>query len=203
MSEIPLIVIAGGPGAGKSGVLVSIKRAFRGEVIFVPEVATFLIKTLRLKPPFRGNDLRVWQRAVAEVQAAKESLAVLEAARQGHRGVVLDRGRCDGAGYLDGGWEEFGELIGSQPDLEFVRYDHVVFLEMPPEDIWRANHGNNATRKEDWPEAEELGRRLRVAWQDHPSFHAVPFQPDFGARRRNVLHLVRSMLSGGSDGSGR
>ncbi len=197
MGSVPVIVIAGGPGAGKSGVMRSVQRQFRREAVFVPEVATMLITKLRLAPPFRGEDLRVWQRAVAEVQAAQESLALMEAFRQGRRGVVLDRGRCDGAGYMEGGWEEFGELVASQPDTEYARYRHVIFLEMPPEAVWQQFRDNNPTRKEDWPEASELGSRLRAAWQDHPKFHGVPFCPDFRDRQRAVVDLIREFLTQG------
>ncbi len=164
-SPIPMIVLTGGPGSGKTTAIERLKQELGGTVKFVPEAATILISQVGIIPP--GDDpvgMARFQQTILRVQHAFEEAAVDQAVREGKKAVVLDRGSLDNAAYLPHGVSDFERICGVKADDEAKRYTRVICLLQPPADVYDRIKNNNPARRETSREAEQLGRSILSAW---------------------------------------
>ena len=168
-----VIVVAGGPCAGKTKALAFLSRELtdRGwSLVMVPECATTLIEA-GISPQTATR--MGFQTAVFELQLAQEEvfLAAADCVTSDRVLVVCDRGLMDGGGYLTD--EEFEEIMREHDmtrEAAFARYGAVFHLES----VARSTHGtyshkSNASRMEDPEEARastiaspRCGRAIRT-----------------------------------------
>lgn len=177
-----LVVLTGGPGAGKTAVLESVRQAFCAHVRVLPEAAGIVFGG-----GFpRGDDVAVRQaaqRAIYYVQRELEHLAAT--ARPAI--VVCDRGTVDGCAY----WPGPGAMwpsVGSTWEVELARYDAVIHLRTPGDGAGY-NHVN-PLRRETPAEARAIDERIVEAWNAHPRRSFVEATPEFVDKLAQVLALL-------------
>jgi predicted ATPase len=182
-----LIVVTGGPGAGKTAVLEMVRRSFCSHVGVLPEAASIVFgggfPRLPASPWRQGA-----QRAIYHVQRALEDAST---AAGGAAVVLCDRGTIDGQAY----WVPPGSLwdvVGTTRERELARYSAVFHLRTP-----RPEHGynqKNSLRVETAAEAAAIDDRIAAAWADHPRRFFVESRPEFLDKVRATLELIRAEL---------
>ena len=183
-----LVVITGGPGAGKTALLEVIRRYLCEHIDVLPEAAGIV---------FGGGFLRreslvarkAAQRAIFHVQREMENLVI------GEQRVALalcDRGTLDGLAYWPESEESFWAELRTSTEQECKRYRAVIHLRTPP-----AEHGynwSNPLRIESPAQAAEADNRILQAWDGHPRRFTLESQEDFLEKARKAVDLIRSEL---------
>jgi predicted ATPase len=188
--EPRLVVLTGGPGAGKTAVLEMARRQFCDHVVVLPESATIV---------FGGGFPRLAslsarqaaQRAIAHVQRQLERMATDE-----HRAAVVlcDRGTVDGAAYWPGDPRSLWDDLGTSQHAEIGRYSAVIHLRTPSV-VDGYNHSNRV-RSESANEAAEIDARIAEAWSGHPRRTFVSSQKDFLEKAAAALELIDAEVPG-------
>ena len=186
--ETRLIVITGGPGAGKTAVLEMAKKVLCEHVVILPEAATIV---------FGGGFWRMnstsarmaAQRAILHVQIELENLVIAE--KKWAIGLC-DRGTLDGLAYWPDGQKSFFEITHSLIETEYAKYFAVIHLR-PPTDLLGYNK-QNTLRIETAIESQEIDHKIRLAWSKHPNYHVIENNEDFLIKARATLALILKMV---------
>lgn len=182
-----LVVVTGGPGAGKTAVLEVLQRDLCEHVVVLPEAASILWKggfPRRDTLPAR----RAAQRSIVALQLQLQRLTLEE----NHAALVLcDRGTLDGLAYWPGEPAEYFKETGLERERELARYAAVIQLRPPTQD-----HGyqQTAVRKESATEAAAIDLRISDAWAGHPNLHVIESDANFIAKLERAVELIRSEL---------
>ena len=183
-----LVVLTGGPGAGKTAVLEVIRRNFCEHVAVLPEAASILFGGGFPRRPDRSARAAA-QRAIARVQRELERMAV----EQARAAVVLcDRGTVDGLAYWPGAEPEFWADLGTSRAAELARYAAAIHLRTPA-DGSGYDH-SNPVRTESAREACEIDARIATAWEGHPRRFFVGSAAEFIEKVTAALSLVRAEM---------
>ncbi len=196
-----LVVLTGGPGAGKTAILEFAQREFCKHVTVLPEAANVLWQG---NFPRRDSELarRAAQRAIARVQIELERIALEDVS---HAVVLCDRGILDGLAYwpvpkdgasertLEAGPEaDFYAETGIDRVQELARYAAVIHLRTP-----NAHHGynhRNPMRTENPTEASAIDERIVAAWDGHPRRFFVESSPRFLTKLAQTIELIRAEI---------
>lgn len=187
-----LVVLTGGPGAGKTAVLEVLRRNFGERVAVLPEAASILF---RGGFPRAGDDLhrRAAQRAIFHVQRELERMAL----EQGPQAVALcDRGTLDGLAYWPGDPEDFWMDLKTTYEAELARYHAVIHLRTPPA---RSYTHRNPMRVETPVEAAAVDERILAAWAPHPRRYVVESTTEFMDKIVRVLAILNAEMPGVED----
>jgi hypothetical protein len=182
-----LMVLTGGPGAGKTAVLEVVRRSFCEHIAVLPEAAGIVFGG---GFPRRSSTAarRAAQRAIWRVQRALEELVVGE----GNVAVALcDRGTLDGEAYWPGP-ESLCEVEGTTARAELARYSAVIHLRSPPAD-GGYNHVN-PLRIESAEEARAIDDRIFAAWAEHPHRVVIDSTDDFITKLAAAVSAIRAEL---------
>lgn len=187
--EVKLVVVTGGPGAGKTAVLEMARRSFCKHIAILPEAAGIV---------FGGGFPRLEsqagrcasQRAIYYVQRELEALAL--GSSKDISVALCDRGTLDGAAYWPQDAGNYWEGLRTSLDLELRRYAAVIHLRTP--DATQGFNHSNPLRQESAEQAAALDLRIAHTWSQHPRRVEVPSRTDFLEKARVVLELVRSEL---------
>lgn len=183
------VVITGGPCAGKTTVLARLTEALKDEAVFVPEAATMLFELGDMTPDACWQAFQ-WYRLqliVTRLQLQLEAEARSRAAREGKTFLICDRAPFDNRAYPMG-WDAVSELLGTNEQEGYERYDLVVHLEsLATADPDRFGAGGNSLRYESLEEARDLERRARNAWLRHPNWHLA----GGNNLHKKYLHVLR------------
>jgi predicted ATPase len=183
-----LVVLTGGPGAGKTAVLEMARRVFCTHVTILPEAASLLFNG---GFPRHSSDAgrRAVQRGIFHVQREVERLALEE----GEAAVALcDRGTIDGLAYWPGSVESFWQDVNADQQRELSRYTAVIHMETPS-----ANGGYNTQnpfRAESVFEAKVINDRILDAWKDHPRRSIISSTTDFLDKAVAALKSIAAEL---------
>lgn len=183
-----LLVVTGGPGAGKTALLEIVRRNYGEQVVVLPEAASILFSG---GFPRRTTDAgkRAAQRAIFRVQSELERLALEERAAPV---VLCDRGTVDGAAYWPGEPEGLFREVGSTLERELAHYSAVLHLRTP-EDGKGYNHAN-PVRIETAREARAVDDRILEVWQAHPQRFVIDSTDDFLHKVSRALAIVDAQL---------
>lgn len=180
-----LVVVTGGPGAGKTALLELARRDLCGHVALLPEAASIVYgggfprRTL-------DTNRRAAQRAIFRVQRELER----DELEQGTCGLILcDRGTADASAYWPGDPAAFWGEVGSTLEAELSRYAAVLHLRTPPASEY--NH-RNPLRIESAAEAARIDVRIAEAWAAHPRRFVVDHRPDFLEKVNEAMRLIRA-----------
>ncbi len=182
--EPALVVLTGGPGAGKTAVLEMARKNFCSHVAILPESASII---------FKGGFWRInsvagksaVQRAIFHVQRELEGI-VLQDARWALG--LCDRGTLDGLAYWPGTEEGFWRDVGSGRATELLRYHAVIHLRTPGED--QGYNNLNELRLETPAEARAIDERIAEIWSAHPRYVAIPSSENFLAKAQAALKAL-------------
>ena len=208
MSEsLTEIVLAGGPGGGKTSSLaaLSAKLADWGfRALIVPELATTVITgglqdlgQIAADDPVAFRDLETAMlRMMRSNRLNYRALAQALVARGEKVVIIYDRAEADVAAYV--GERTFRLLCqGAGLSTQDVRdsYDAVIFLVSAAIGAEHAyTLANNLARRETLEQAQELDLRLRQAWQGHPHLRVIDNSTDFQGKIARVLAAVARVL---------
>lgn len=185
MPTITKIAITGGPCAGKTSALVSIRTSFAKmgyKVITIPEPATELISNGIT--PWECSSPEEYQRCQMEIQIVRENMYLRAAQGMNAERILMvhDRGMLDNKCYMSA--SEFGRVI---EDLGFTelelcsRYDavfHLVSAAKGAEEYYGT--ASNGIRYESLEEAAALDDKFIAAWSCHPYLRVIGNKTDFG-----------------------
>ena len=183
-----LVVITGGPGAGKTAVLEMARKTLCDHVAILPEAASIV---------FGGGFWRLQstsarlaaQRAIVHVQKEMEYLVLSE-----HQWSVglCDRGSLDGIAYWPGDESAFWHITGTSLEVEYERYFSVIHLRSPSEEHGY-NH-QNPLRIESASQASIIDHKICSIWSKHPRYRAIESTPDFLTKARIAMQHIADDL---------
>jgi predicted ATPase len=182
-----MVVLTGGPGAGKTALLELVRKSFCAHVLVLPESAGIIFGG-----GFPRDEhiacRRAAQRAIYHVQRE------LEASAANHQPAVImcDRGTLDGVAYWPGTAEEFCASVGTSVQAELARYHAVIHLRTPDEGNGY-NHVN-PLRTESAAIASEIDTRILAAWAEHPRRFVVPSNLDFMQKCAEAMAILHEQL---------
>lgn len=183
-----LVVVTGGPGAGKTAVLEIAQKMFCAHVATLPEAATIVFGGGFPRHSSRPARAAA-QRAIFFVQRELERLVIDE----GQAALALcDRGTVDGMAYWPGSPERYWREVETDQERELARYAAVIHLEVPPADGGYQN--GNPLRVETAAEARAIDLRISESWRGHPRRFVVPSTINFVAKAARALELITAEL---------
>lgn len=182
------IVLTGGPGAGKTAVLETMRKALCHHVRIVPESAGIVFGGgfPRDRAPWVQ---RAGQRAIYHVQRELEAALIGDDVSI----ALCDRGTIDGLAYWPGPGDFWAE-VGTTLEAELAHYHAVIHLRTPTSGNGY-NH-RNPLRIETAAEAAAIDERIAAAWARHPRRFEVPSTPSFLDKVQHAIRIVRGELPG-------
>lgn len=180
-----VVVLTGGPGAGKTAVLEVLRQEACRHVAVLPEVASML-----WAGGFPRRDSisakRAAQRAISRVQVELQRVAIEDPQTAL---VVCDRGTLDGLAYWPGEQADYFAELGTTHELELARYATVIHMQSAtPEHGYRTS----PTRQETAEQAFAIDERILAAWSNHPRRFVVETERNFLLKLDRVLALLRA-----------
>lgn len=192
-NTIPRIVLTGPPCSGKSTIIDEVKKIYP-DIHCVPEMATIVISHFGIKPSNDAVRNRRFQRAIYRAQRIFEATSTQFAMSEGKKAVLFDRGTMDGAAYMPGGVKEFQKLLNTTKEAEYSQYDAVVYLDMPPSDVYETDRHNNPARSENYSQAAKLGGKILKAWINHQNFIPISTGTSWEHKRRLAHTAIKKIL---------
>ncbi len=197
VKDVPKIVLTGGPCSGKSSVMAALRSEFSSLLHCVPEVATIVIEQVGIKPPVGDRlGMKAFQRTIYRVQLGFEKGSNMQALRDGRSALLLDRGTVDGAAYMERGIADMEQVFRTTLQDEYDRYRGVICLDVPPQDVYEANKGNNPARYETYEQAAATGRRIHEVWNGHPNFRFIRSCDSWDDKLQRVRSALNDLLNG-------
>lgn len=202
MKNIQMIVLEGGPGAGKTSAREELKEKLTPlgyAVLFTPEVATELFSS-GVKINDKGIDSYDFQKHAVFMQIEKEKRyrKMAEDMKNDKILIFCDRGRMTSMAYM--GEENFKTLIKNQGwnivGLRDKPYLAVLYLVSPAVDMPQFyTTENNPARQEKTPEkAAAVCLRTRDIWVGHPHLRIIKSCERFEDKMENLFHALRRVL---------
>lgn len=192
--SIAVIVLTGGPGAGKSALLerCTAESALPQRVVVLEE-AIHAMRGTGLEPRSRE-----FQCALVATQIAAEDALKRAVAGRGRQALLTHRGTLDPCA----SWQSFGhsresffEMTDSTLEDHYDRYDLVLHLESAavcvPEAYVRYPR---AHRPESVAEASRLDQLLGELWNGHPGYIRVEATPDIETKLGRCVRIIRGCL---------
>ncbi|WP_413586036.1 AAA family ATPase [Bdellovibrio sp. HCB274] len=189
MSKVKKIVLTGAPSSGKSSALVAIEQLNLPHVALVPESAVVLLKGGFPAPAHDDlEQIRAFQKSILVVQENLEDICMRRTPNATH--MILDRAKLDGAAFWPPGVVDYLSNFPVQVDEELAKYDHVIFLDMPPQEFFG---GVNQARFHNFEQSMESQQRLLQVWGKHKSFTRIAAEKDFGKKTENILAALKKL----------
>lgn len=192
------IVLTGPPTSGKSAIMELLKDELGDTVRFVPETASILIGQVGIVPGKNPLSLRRFQQALYRMQKIFEYTSAESAADENAKVIILDRGTVDSAAYLSGGLQEFRAICETTQHSEYMEYDLVLCLELPPREVYERVRRNNPAREknnETYELAAALGEKLHHVWSNHPNFVFISNGTGWEDKAGRARAAIRDFLS--------
>lgn len=183
-----LIVITGGPGAGKTAALEIAKQYFCQHVSILPEAASILYGSGAFR---RDTEVsrQAGQRAIYHIQSELERVTLEE----GHSALGLcDRGTLDGLAYWTDDETEYWSQLGTSREEELSKYAAVIHMKTPG--FENGYNHQNPIRIESAIEAMKIDQKIAKAWQGHPRVFTIESCPVFTDKVTRVLIEIERFL---------
>jgi len=186
--DTKLVVLTGGPGAGKTAVLEMIKKVLCEHVAILPESASIIFGGgfWRLDSP---TGRTAAQKAIFHIQRDMEELVLKE--KKWALGLC-DRGTLDGVAYWPADEETFWSTLGTSRATEYSRYQAVIHLRSPSE-LHGYNH-QNPLRIETAFQAQNIDEKIHRIWSAHPKYRQVHSTANFMEKAKKAIQLISQEL---------
>jgi predicted ATPase len=188
MHDTRLIVVTGGPGAGKTAILEMAKKVLCEHIAILPEAASVVFGGGFWRLPSTSAK-KASQRAIYHVQKELEFLTLNE--KKWAVGLC-DRGTLDGFAYWPDSASEFWQEMQTTEEKELRRYSAVVHLRTPSEKLGY-NH-QNPLRTESAQQALEIDKKITNAWSKHPHYHVIESSDNFLAKAQQAMDIIATYL---------
>lgn len=191
-TEIPqptqLIVITGGPGAGKTAVLEFVRKTLCEHITILPEAASILFGGgfWRLNS---STARKAAQRAIYAIQTEMQNLVLSE--KKWALGLC-DRGTLDGLAYWPEEESEFCKELSTTIEKEYAKYIAVIHLNSPS--LKNGYNHQNPIRIETAEEASKIDQRIHEVWKNHPNYHRIESTEDFIDKVQRASLLIYAFL---------
>ena len=96
--------------------------------------------------------------------------------------------------YLAGGVSQFEGLFRTSMNAELASYDAVIFLDIPPEDVYEKICANNPSRSETYEDAKERNEGVRKLWSKHPNCYVVPERDSWEEKKDSARRIFDLLL---------
>ena len=179
-----LVVLTGGPGAGKTAVLEMVKKVLCEHVVVLPESAGIIFGGgfWRLESP---SAKIASQRAIYHVQREMENLVLNE---KKWAMALCDRGTLDGLAYWPESEHSFWENTNSSLKNEYSHYHAVIHLRSPSDDLGY-NHVN-PLRIESATQALAIDQKICRIWSEHTNYHQIESRSSFLEKANSAIELI-------------
>lgn len=201
-NKVYLIVLTGGPCAGKSTALSTLQQRLEGHgftVFALPEVASLMFNAGANWTQFAGSEpgLALFQTELARIQIEHEQRFTDLGRSTGKPSIVIcDRGLFDGKAFCTPGvWTQvLTGLNATEPEL-MKRYDAVVHMVTAADGADAFYNFDNPARRENLPEALEVDEKLRRCWEDHPGLTVVDNRnKPFAQKIQEVVSIIYKLV---------
>lgn len=186
--DTQLVVLTGGPGAGKTAVLELMSKVLCEHVAVLPEAASILFGGGFWRLDSRSGRMAA-QRAIYHVQAELQTL-VLEEKKWSM--ALCDRGTLDGLAYWPGKESEFFAALHTDFEKEFRKYRAVIHLCSPS--VENGYNYQNPVRVESADAAAKIDMRINDAWKTHPNYYVIESTDDFIEKVHRAAKLIQSFV---------
>jgi len=182
--QTKLVVLTGGPGAGKTAVLEIIRKQLCEHVVILPEAASIVFGGgfWRLDSP---SAKQAAQRAILHVQQEMENLVLGE---QKWSIGLCDRGIPDGLAYWPADAPSFWQAAGTNLQAEYARYYSVIHLRSPAEG--QGYNHQNPLRIESASQAARIDEKIFSVWSKHPRYRMMESTPNFLTKAQKVINHI-------------
>lgn len=186
-----MIVLTGGPSAGKTRVTEDICRMGAGSIVPVAEAATQVYTT----HDTRWDLLDVEHRRAVQLEIYHFQRAQEARAEQDNPGklLLLDRGTIDGSAYWPDGPAAYWEALGVNARDELLRYDAIIWLGSSASLGIYDGEASNQVRFESPEEAVASGDVLRQLYNAHPRYFEAPAEREVSAKVSRVWQIIRDV----------
>ena len=186
--DTQLVVLTGGPGAGKTAVLEFVRKALCEHIAILPEAASIL---------FGGGFWRLdsdaakraVQKAIYHVQDEMQNLVIQE--KRWSLGLC-DRGTLDGLAYWPGTESEFYSVLQTDKDNEFQKYKAVIHLRSPTLEM--GYNYQNPIRTESAELAFKIDQRIYDIWKTHPHYTCIESKRSFIDKINEATVRIQSLV---------
>ncbi len=182
--QTKLVVLTGGPGAGKTAVLEIARKQLCNHIAILPEAASIVFGGgfWRLE----SNSARqAAQKAIMHVQQEMENLVLGE--HQWALGLC-DRGVPDGLAYWPDDDESFWQATGTTLAETYDKYYSVIHLRTPSED--QGYNHQNPIRIETAHQAAQIDEKIHAVWSNHPRYRMVDSMAEFITKAEKTLSYL-------------
>lgn len=171
--DTQLVVLTGGPGAGKTAVLEFVRKALCEHIAILPEAASLLFGGgfWRLES---DSAKRAAQRAIYHVQDEMQNLVLEE--KRWLLGLC-DRGTLDGLAYWPGIESDFYSVLKTDRETEFQKYKAIIHLHSPSLEM--GYNYQNPIRTETADLAAKIDKRIHDIWKTHPQYSSIESTSSF------------------------
>jgi len=185
---VQLIVLTGGPGAGKTAVLELVRKTLCEHVVIVPEAASIIFSGGFWRHETTAGEKGA-QRAIYHVQ--RELEGIIE--EEGTAALALcDRGTLDSLAYWPVEEEIFWKEVESNRQNELIRYKAVIQLRSPS--LEEGYNHQNPLRIESVRQAHLIDQKLLKIWEGHPNRHIIENEPDFMTKAHKAIQILKQYL---------
>ncbi len=197
-TNIHMIVITGGPCAGKSTALSWIQKEFTQKgytVLFIGESATELINSGVKGTVCKSK--KDFQLAILRMQKSKEDLYQEAASKMNNKVlIVCDRGTLDGKAYISELEFQYLMKVMNTNEIELRdNYDavfHLVSAAKGAKDFYTFE--TNKARTETIEEAAILDDKIISAWTGHPHLRIIDNSTNFEGKMQRLINELSSFL---------
>lgn len=200
MDDVRLIVLTGGPCAGKTTAMPRVKKELERigyTVGVVPEVAGLLLAHgYQLREAAANKDQAAYMRMqieICRVQLALEDAMRISLEAMRKPGVVLcDRGLLDNQAYVfPEQWKKILAQFGKNPERDWMKRYYRVYHLVSAADGAEEHYKAEGVRSENLEVARVLEERTLDGWYQHPGLRIFPNAEDgFEGKLHRLLQSV-------------
>jgi len=183
-----LVVLTGGPGAGKTAVLEFIRKALCEHIAILPEAASILFGGGFWRIDSHSGKMAA-QRAIYHVQEEIQRLVLEE--KKWSMGFC-DRGTLDGLAYWPEAEANFFAALNTNLEIEFKKYKAVIHLRSPS--LASGYNYQNPIRVESAELAVQIDQRIHEIWRDHSNYFLIESASDFTTKLQMATKHVQSLI---------